>query len=256
MCGRFAITALPDEMQKAFGYEERPNFPPRYNIAPTQPVPVVLAEGGARRFQLMRWGFVPAWVKDPRNFSLIINARAESVREKPAFRNAIRRRRCLIPADGYYEWHDMGKRKRPLFVHPADGGPIAFAGVWETWAGPNGEEVDTVAIVTTAASADLSVLHPRMPVTIAPDLFARWLDCAGVTAEETMPYLVAPPEGTFVWHEVSADVNRVANDDARLTEPLTAEQIEAADAAASRPKQAPRAKKPAKPVSDDQGSLF
>lgn len=256
MCGRFVITSSPEALRRLFGYPEQPNMPARYNIAPTQPVPVVLAEGGARRFRLMRWGFVPAWVKDPRAFSLVINARAESVREKPAFRNAIRRRRCLIPADGYYEWHDTGTRKRPLFVHPADGRPIAFAGVWETWAGPNGEEVDTVAIVTTAASADLEALHPRMPVTIAPDFFARWLDCAGVTAEEAMPYLVAPAEGTFVWHEVSADVNRVANDDARLIQPLTEEQVADADAAASRPKQATRVRKPAKPVSDDQGSLF
>jgi putative SOS response-associated peptidase YedK len=162
MCGRFVITSSPEAIRKLFGYSDLPNLPARYNIAPTQPVPVVLAERGARKFMLMRWGFLPAWTKDPKKFGLVINARAESVVEKPSFRNAIRRRRCLIPADGYYEWHEMGARKRPLFVHPAKGGPIAFAALWETWAGPNGEEVDTVAIVTTAASADLAAFHPLM----------------------------------------------------------------------------------------------
>ena len=131
----------------------------------------------------MRWGFMPAWVKDPRRFALVINARAETVMDKPAFKNAIRRRRCLIPADGYYEWSQSEARKRPYFIHPRDGQPIGFAGLAETWIGPNGEELDTVAIVTTAASADLAVLHPRMPVTIAPDDFERWLDCANDDAE-------------------------------------------------------------------------
>jgi putative SOS response-associated peptidase YedK len=254
MCGRFVITSSPEAIRKLFGYGDQPNLPARYNIAPTQPVPVVLAERGARKFMLMRWGFLPAWTKDPKKFGLVINARAESVIEKPAFRNAIRRRRCLIPADGYYEWHDLGSRKRPLFVHPAKGGPIAFAALWETWAGPNGEEVDTVAIVTTAASRDLAQFHPRMPVTIAPDAFDFWLDCANVEANVATSLLIAPPVGTFAWHEVSTAVNRVANDDARLIQPVTAEQVakEAADAEAAKA----RARMPRKTGSSDQGSLF
>jgi len=197
MCGRFVITSSPEAIRKLFGYPDQPNLPARYNIAPTQPVPVVLAERGARKFMLMRWGFLPAWTKDPKKFGLVINARAESVIEKPSFRNAIRRRRCLIPADGYYEWHDLGTRKQPLLVHPAKGGPMAFAGLWETCAGPNGEEVDTVAIVTTAASRDLAALHPRMPVTIAPDAFELWLDCTNVEASVATSLLIAPPVGTL-----------------------------------------------------------
>ena len=123
-------------------------------LRPTQPIPVVILDQmAARHFRLMRWGLVPAWVKDPRKFTLLINARAETVLEKPAFKNAIKRRRCLIPADGYYEWQDAGGRKRPFFIYRRDRQPVGFAALAETWMGPNGEELDTVAIVTAPASA-------------------------------------------------------------------------------------------------------
>src|SRR5436190_8436408 len=148
MCGRFAIISSPEAIRRLLGYEATPNFPPRYNVAPTQPIPTVMLVGGTRRFQLMRWGLLPAWAKDPAKIGLLINARSESVNEKPAFRNAMRYRRCLVPADGYYEWPVGSPHKRPLFVHPAKGGPIAFAGLAETWIGPGGEEMDTVAIAT------------------------------------------------------------------------------------------------------------
>lgn len=258
MCGRFVIASSPEALRQLFGYPHGPNFPPRFNVAPTQPVPVILEERGARQFQLMRWAFLPEWAKEPAKFGLVINARAETIVEKPAFRNAIRRRRCLIPADGYYEWQDMGARKRPLYIYPTDGNPIAFAGVFETWAGPNGEEVDTVAIVTTAASPDLNALHHRMPVTIAPEAFAVWLDCVNVRLDEAMALLVAPPEGTFAWHEVSTAVNRVANDDARLTEPVSEEDVarEAAQAKAEADAKRSRARPQRKAASNDQGSLF
>src|ERR1700720_2932440 len=226
MCGRFVITSAPEALRQLFGYLEQPNFPPRYNVAPTQPIPVVMSENG-RHFRLMRWGFWPAWVKDPRKFTLLINARAESVKEKPAFKNAIRRRRCLIPADGYYEWHAFDGIKRPYFIHRRDGGAIGLAAVAETWMGPNGEELDTVAIVTAAASADLAVLHHRVPVAIRPADFERWLDCRADDADDVMMLLTAPDEGEFAWHEVSTRVNRVANDDAQLVLPITAEQIAA-----------------------------
>src|SRR4051795_11176529 len=137
MCGRFVITSPPAALRQAFGYAEQPNFPPRHNVAPTQPIPVVIIENGVRRFRLMRWGLVPAWVKDPRGFALLINARSETVREKPAFKNAMKRRRCLVPADGYYEWRAFGQRKQPYFIHRGDGAPIGLAGVAETWVGPN-----------------------------------------------------------------------------------------------------------------------
>jgi len=255
MCGRFVITSAPEALRQVFGYVERPNFPARYNVAPTQPVPVVIVESGARHFRLMRWGLLPSWVKDPRQFTLLINARAETVQEKPAFKNAIRRRRCLIPADGYYEWQSSGERKQPYFIHPAAGGPIGFAGLQETWMGPNGEELDTVAIITAQATTGLSVLHHRVPVTIAPEDFSRWLDCSSDSADDVMTLLTAPADGAFAWHPVSAAVGKVANDDAQLILPITAQQIAAAEAATPVTKMA---RKAVAAVGDDggQGSLF
>jgi putative SOS response-associated peptidase YedK len=254
MCGRFVITSPPEALRQVFGYFEQPNFPPRYNVAPTQPVPVVIIENGVRHFRLMRWGFLPAWVKDPRQFSLVINARSESLLEKPAFKNAIKRRRCLIPADGYYEWHTSEQHKRPYFIHRRDNQPVGFAALAETWIGPNGEELDTVAIVTVAASADLAVLHHRAPVTIAPADFDRWLDGRPDDVEVAMALLIGPREGEFAWHEVSTRVNRVANDDAQLLLPITDEQ-RAAEEPAPAKRTPPR--KPAPVAEDDgQGSLF
>src|SRR5246127_4117919 len=183
MCGRYVIKTPPDLMRRAFGYGEQPNFPPRYNVAPTQPIPVVRLIDGRRSFALLRWGLIPAWVKDLKGFSLLINARAESVLDKPAFRNAMRRRRCLIPADGFYEWRETGGRKQAFFVRRRDGSPFAFAGLCETWTGPNGEELDTAAIVTTTANRSLSVIHDRMPVILPDQAFDLWLDCAKVDAE-------------------------------------------------------------------------
>lgn len=252
MCGRFVITSPPAAIRQVFGYAEQPNFPPRFNIAPTQPVPVVILDQGARHFRLMRWGLVPAWVKDPRKFTLLINARSETVQDKPAFKNAIRRRRCLIPADGYYEWHVSADRKRPYFIYRRDREPIGFAGLAETWVGPNGEEVDTVAIVTAPASPDLAVLHHRVPVTIAEGAFDRWLDCSSDSAEGVMAMLTGPEEGEFAWHEVSTRVNHVANDDAQLVLPITDEQRAAE---APKPKRA-AVKKAAGGSDDGQGSLF
>jgi putative SOS response-associated peptidase YedK len=254
MCGRFVITSAPEAMRRLFGYSEQPNFPPRYNIAPTQPVPVVSLEHGVRHFRLMRWGFIPAWVKDPRGFALLINTRAETAVEKPAFKNAVRRRRCLIPADGYYEWSRSETRKRPYFIHARDGQPFGFAGLAETWTGPNGEELDTVAIVTTAASGGLAALHHRVPVTIAPEDFVRWLDCADDDANAALALLVPPRDGEFVWHAVSSRVNGAANDDAQLILPITAEE-----AAAEEAKPVKSARKKAQPAASEdsgQGSLF
>src|SRR6201995_3369471 len=129
MCGRYLITTVPEAIRALFRYFNQPNFPPRYNVAPTQPVPIVRVFEGKREFALVRWGLIPAWVKDPRTFTLLINARGESVNEKPAFKNAMKRRRCLIPADGFYEWKEEGGRKRPFAVRPKSGGPVAFAGL-------------------------------------------------------------------------------------------------------------------------------
>jgi putative SOS response-associated peptidase YedK len=238
MCGRYAITSAPEAIRKLFGYPEQPNFPSRFNIAPTQPIPIVRRTEGERHFALVRWGLVPAWVKEPRNFSLLINARGESVNDKPAFRNAMRRRRCLVPADGFYEWKQDGERKRPFFVR-AKKGPIAFAGLWEVWSGPNGEEVETACIVTTSANRTVAGLHDRMPAVIAPEAFDLWLDCDRVDALTAAALISPAPEGVFEAYEVSSAVNRAANDSAVLIAP-----VGAADAPPARPTRAAAKKNP------------
>jgi putative SOS response-associated peptidase YedK len=246
MCGRYVITTAPDVMRRTFGYAEQPNFPPRYNVAPTQPIPLVRLVDDQRSFALVRWGLIPAWVKDPRGFSLLINARAESVLDKASFRNAMRRRRCLIPADGFYEWKRDGARKRPYFARAK--GPVAFAGLWEPWMGPNGEEVETACIVTTAANRTLRHLHDRMPAVIPPQAFDLWLDCARVDAQTAAALLVPAPDDLFEAYEISTAVNRTANDSAALIEPVTPGAVETVETK-------PVAK--AKPKKDDgQASLF
>ena len=254
MCGRYVIKTPPDLMRATFGYSEQPNFPPRYNIAPTQPIPVVRIDNGRRSFALVRWGVIPAWVKDPRGFSLLINARVESVLDKPAFRNAMRRRRCLIPADGFYEWKQEGARKRPFFA--AAKGLVAFAGIWEPWIGPNGEEVETACILTTPANRTLRPLHDRMPAVIPPQAFDLWLDCAKVDAETACALLMPAAEDTFAAHPISTAVNRAANDGPALIEPLAPGGDEPEEAKPeTKPEAKPETKRKVK-TDDRQGSLF
>ena len=220
MCGRYTLTSAPEAIRALFRYEEQPNFPPRYNIAPTQPIAIVRLVEGKRQFALVRWGLLPSWVKDPKTFALLINARGESVLEKPAFRAAMKYRRCLIPADGFYEWQKAGDRKRPFYVRGKDGGPLAYAGLWESWHGPNGEELETAAIVTTRANGTLAPIHERMPVVVPPEAFDLWLDCANVDAE-TAAALIAPArDDVLEAYEISTAVNRVANDNPALIEPV------------------------------------
>jgi putative SOS response-associated peptidase YedK len=228
MCGRYVITSPPAVIRALFGYPEQPNFPPRYNVAPTQPVPIVRLNEGKRQFALVRWGFIPGWLKDPKSVSLLINARAESAPDKPAFRNAMRRRRCLVPADGFYEWREAGGRKQAYFVRRKDGGPFAFAGLWETWTGPNGEELDTAAIVTTLANRTLSFIHGRMPVMLPPEAFELWLDCAKVDAATAAALLMPARDDLVEAYQVSPAVNRVANDSAALIAPYVEAAAEAA----------------------------
>lgn len=255
MCGRYAITSVPEAVRALFGYGETPSFPPRYNIAPTQPIPVVRLTDGKRSFALLRWGLIPSWVEDPRAFSLLVNARGESVLDKPAFRNAMKRRRCLIPADGFYEWKPDGGRKRPFFVR-ARGGPVAFAGLWEAWMGPNGEEMETACIITTAANRALKDIHDRMPAVIPPEAFDLWLDGARVDAQTAAALIAAAPETLFEAYEVSTAVNRTANDSAALIEPLTETASAVPKATAGRPA-SPKGAKAAPPAKDDgQSSLF
>jgi len=214
MCGRYVITLTPDQLCEMFGCRDRPNFAPGWNAAPTQSLPAVRrgAKGGAR-LSLIRWGLVPHWSKTgPGAGKPLINARSETAAEKPAFREALRRRRALIPADGFYEWKtgDSGERQ-PWFISRADGAPMIFAGLWERW-GEGADRLDSFAILTIAAGPDIAHLHHRAPVMIGPENFARWLD----PDEDPQAFFHIEPEGELTARPVSARVNRVRENDAGL----------------------------------------
>ena len=223
MCGRFVLKALPEEVQALFGYLDGEPFPPRYNIAPTQPIAVVRQQHDARRFALVRWGLVPPFVEDPRKFSLLINARTEGIMEKNAFKNAMRYRRCLVPASGFYEWR-KGRglespkgAKQPYWVRPRQGNLIAFAGIWETWSDRDGGEIDSGCIVTTAANETLAPIHDRMPVIIPQSGFNTWLN--GDTGD-ALALLKPAPADALEAVPVSDRVNKADNDDPGLIEPV------------------------------------
>ncbi|KAF0230385.1 MAG: hypothetical protein FD175_1707 [Beijerinckiaceae bacterium] len=193
MCGRYAITLPPEAVRSYFGFSDQPNFPPRQDVRPTQAVPIVRLENGERRFALVRWGFIPGFVKDEKEFPLLINARSETVFEKASFRNAIKRRRCLFIADGFYEWQkldDKGRKKRPFLVRRPMQGPLALAGIWECWQSKDGSEIDTAAILTTSANAVLAAIHDRMPVILEPRQFDAWL--APETANPDVARMMQP----------------------------------------------------------------
>lgn len=246
MCGRFAITLPPEAVRALFCYVEQPNFPARANIAPTQPVPVVRLERDAdgqkrRHFALVRWAFLPGFVKDPKDFPLVINARSETILEKPSFRAAMRRRRCIFIADAFYEWRRdasvKGKGKpqsQPFLIRRRDGAPMAFAGLWETWTGPNGEEVDGACVLTTPANQLISAIHDRMPVILEPEDFDRWLDANSVSAEEALALCAAVGEDVLEYWPIATDVNKVANDDV-LIQKAAGETVRGGAAAPKRP---------------------
>lgn len=221
MCGRFALTLPPEAMRRLLRYPEQPNFPPRYNIAPTQPVAVVTLDADGRHFGLMRWGFLPGWVRDPKAFPLVINVRAETMQEKTSFRAAFLRRRALMPADGFYEWQREGRQKKPFLFRRPDRGGFAFAALWERWNAPDGSEIDTVAMVTTMANGLMSALHHRSPVILDPADHARWLDPATVPAEAAA-LCRPPPEDLLEMLPVNPAVNAVAHDGPAMQEPTGA----------------------------------
>ncbi len=215
MCGRYNLTLPVEAVRQLFAVvNEVEAFPPRYNIAPTQPVHVVRHGPHGRKLTLMKWGFMPSWVKDPAKFPLLINARSETAPEKPAFRNALRRRRVLLPATGYYEWKREEGRKVPFLFEA--GHPLALAGLYETWMGPNGEEVDTVAILTAEAAGVAADYHTRMPLTVPPDAFTEWLDPANDDAERA---LVWTDRGDYTARPVSTLLNNARNEGVGLLEP-------------------------------------
>lgn len=219
MCGRFILESSPHEVKAYFGYDETPNFPPRYNIAPTQPIAVICHHDNRPSFQLMKWGFLPGWVKDPKDFPLLINARSETAVEKPAFRAAIKYRRCLIPVNGFYEWLREGKDKYPYYAKSTTG-VIGLAGIWEHWMAADGSEVDTVAFLTTQANATLSAIHHRMPIVIKREDFDLWLDPSHHELKSALALMKAPEEEQFDLYPVSQKVNSARNQGADLIDRL------------------------------------
>lgn len=231
MCGRYAIMLPPQAVRAYFAYVEQPNFPPRFNIAPTQPIPIVRAQRNAkgaleRHFVLVRWGFLPSWVKDPKDFPLIINARDDALLDKASYRAAIRHKRCIVIADAFYEWRKTpasgGKPgpKRPYLIRRKSGEPLAFAGLWENWMGKEGEEIETACIVTTQANGLVGAIHDRMPVILAPDDFDAWLDVTSGRVEEAMKLVKPLGDDELEMFEVAPLVNKVANDGPDLQRPL------------------------------------
>lgn len=221
MCGRYTLTGPLEGVRQLFDFIEQPNLAPRANIAPTHEVPVVrLGDDGKRHLVLLRWGLVPSWAKEASIGARLINARGETVAAKPSFRRAFADRRCLVPADGFYEWKTEQGAKQPYRIALADGGPFAFAGLWECWRDPEaGSELETFSIITTEATPDLAVIHSRMPVILDPGDFASWLDPA--TAPEALQSLLKPYDGApMSAYRVSRAVNKVANQDLTLIEPL------------------------------------
>jgi putative SOS response-associated peptidase YedK len=256
MCGRFLLTAPVEMLRRLFGVADSPNLMARYNIAPTQAAAVVRLKpaGGARELVLLRWGLVPSWAKDPAAGASLINARADTVAAKPSFHAAFRTRRCLVPADGFYEWQAPVSGKGPkqpyLIRRRVQGGgqgTFAFAGLWERWQGA-GQTIESFAIVTTDANAPLKAIHHRMPVILDPRDYAAWLDPGNERAGDL---LKPAPDDALVAVPISTRVNSVANDDAGVIEPVTALPPPADGPAKKRPAAAP----PPRPAWQ-QGSLF
>lgn len=221
MCGRMTMTHPDDAMARLFDAAPANDLPevPRYNICPTQALAVVTAGQGGRRLRPMRWGFVPHWYKTPGDGPLLINARAETIAEKPAFRAAVRERRCLIPATGFYEWtkDDSGKRL-PWYFVPKDGGPLVFAGIWQDWT-QGGDRLTACAIVTTGASDWMSATHHREPVVLDKADWARWL---GETGEKAAPLMRPAPAGVYDRWRVDPRVNSNRATGEALTHPVAA----------------------------------
>lgn len=227
MCGRFAATTSAEDLVQFFEIAEvvEPLPGPRYNIAPTMPIAAVFAshnDPGRRALAAMRWGLVPSWAKDPDHGARLINARVETVADKPSFRAALARRRCLIPADGYYEWQPQpagsGKSaKQPYFIAPESGGVLVMAGLYEYWRAATGEWLVSAAIITTQATDQLGMLHDRMPMVVASQNWDAWLD-AGFDGPATA--LLAAPGSEVSARRVSTAVNRVANDGPELVAAL------------------------------------
>lgn len=220
MCGRFSLTASREEVEALLGAMIDEGFPPRYNIAPTQPILSVLAgetppQGSNRPDRigmLVRWGFVPSWVKDPNDWNLVFNIRSETAAEKNSFRAALNHRRALIPASGFYEWRREGKNKAQAYwIRPRNGGIVAFGALVETWSSADGSQIDTAGILTTSANGLLRPIHERMPVVVKPEDYARWLNCKTLLPRDVTDIMRPVQDDFFEAIPVSDKVNKVAN---------------------------------------------
>lgn len=223
MCGRYTLSSPADDLALLFDLSELMALPPRYNVAPTQEAAVVRvpAPGEPRRLDLLKWGLIPYWAKEAAIGNRMINARAESVAEKPAYRFSFKKKRCLVPATGFYEWKKEGKAKQPYLIRRADGKPFAFAGLWSTWNDPErGEPVETFTILTTDANDLLLPIHNRMPVIIDPKDFELWLDPKMENAATLQPLLIPHAVDGFEAFPVSRAVNSPAHDAPDCIEPL------------------------------------
>jgi putative SOS response-associated peptidase YedK len=224
VCGRYSLTTAPEALRRLFDFDVTPNLAPRYNIAPTQSAPVVRAiEGGAgRELAMMNWGLIPSWAKDAAIGNKMINARSETVARKPSFREAFRHRRCLVPADGFYEWRREGETKQPFRIGMKGGKPFAFAGLWERWEGSgDGLAVETFTILTTEANRKLRPIHPRMPVILEPESYPTWLDTSPENTDRSLSVLKPFPIEPMAFYRVSTRVNSPRNDDPACVKPLS-----------------------------------
>jgi putative SOS response-associated peptidase YedK len=221
MCGRFTLRTPAREVAEAFGLAELPLFPPRYNIAPTQPLLAVrrMASADGRQATWLKWGLVPSWAQDPSIGSRMINARGETAAEKPSFRTALARRRCLVPADGFYEWRREGKARKPCYVRLADGRPFALAGLWEHWERA-GQAIDSCTLLTTEANELMAGVHDRMPVILDPSDYDLWLDPAVQDAARVAPLLRPFPSERMTAYPVSTWVNSPTHEDPQCIEPV------------------------------------
>lgn len=222
MCGRFTLRTSAKKVAKAFDVAEVPELFPRFNIAPTQPVAVVRrwATRPGRELAPLRWGLIPSWAEDAKAGARMINARSETAATLPAFRNAFRQRRCLIVADGFYEWQKVSGKKQPYFIHLKNHEPFAFAGLWESWRRPDKQHIESCTILTTEANDLVRFLHDRMPVILRPQDYERWLDPEQEKVEELRPLLQPLPSEEMSAEAVSSLVNNARNEDPKCIEPL------------------------------------
>ena len=224
MCGRYTLTADAESIQLAFNLESVDGWlAPRFNIAPSQQV-AVISNRDPGKLSFMKWGLTPSWAKDPKIGYRMINARSETAAEKPSFRTAFKRRRCLIPADGYFEWAKQDKKKTPMYITHAERDLCAFAGLWESWKQPDESWLNTCTILTTRANEKIEPIHHRMTVILEPEDYELWLAPRELSPDEWQPLMMGPTPDQLQYHEVSTQVNKPVNDNPTVIMPLDASQ--------------------------------